>query len=65
MQQEFDFDRAWLDKLSNCLDEAADEKVRTEVMAGSEGLSEDSSRAEVILWTQEAMEQLESLLDDS
>ncbi|MFC2055805.1 hypothetical protein ACFLV7_16150 [Chloroflexota bacterium] len=65
MPQEYDFDRAWLDKFCNCLDEAAGEKVRTEVMAGSERLSEDSSRNEVIAWTQEAMEQLESLLDNS
>lgn len=65
MPQEFDFDRAWLDKFSNCLDEAAGEKVRTQVMAGSEGLSEDTSRGDVITWTRGAMERLESLLDDS
>jgi hypothetical protein len=65
MPQEFDFDRAWLDKFSNCLDEATGEKVRTQVMAGSEGLSEDTSRGEAITWTQGAMERLESLLDDS
>lgn len=65
MPQEFDFDRAWLDKFCNCLDEAVGEKVRTQVMVGSEGFSEDTSRGEVITWTQGAMEQLESLLDDS
>lgn len=65
MPQEFDFDRAWLDKFSNCLDEAAGEKLRTQVMEGSEGLSEDTNRREIITWTQGAMERLESLLDDS
>jgi len=65
MPQEFDFDHAWLDKFCNCLDEAAGEKVRTQVMVGSEGFSEDTSRGEVIAWTQEAMGRLESLLDDS
>ena len=64
MPQEFDFDRAWLDKFSNCLNEAAGENVRTQVMAGSEGLSEDTSRGDVITWTRGAMERLESLLDD-
>ena len=65
MPQDIDFDRAWLDKFSDRLDEAAGEKERTQVMTGSEGLSDDTSRREVIAWTHGAMERLESLLDDS
>ena len=37
MPQEFDFDRAWLVKFSDCLDEIAGEKIRTQVMEGSSG----------------------------
>jgi len=63
MTQAFDFERAWLGKLSTCLDEAAGEKTRRQVMAGSKGLSARSSSAEVIAWTKGAMDRLETLVD--
>ncbi len=63
MAQELDFERVWLSKLSACLDEAAGEETRQEVMAGCEGLSGRSSSAEVIGWTQGAMQRLAALVD--
>lgn len=63
MTQQVDFERAWLSKLSTCLQEAAGEETRLRVMAGSEVLSAVSSSAEVITWTKGAMERLEALVD--
>ena len=65
MPNESDFERAWLAKLSQCLDELAGEEIRKEVMAGSERLSAHSNREQVIAWSQRAMEKLDSLVDDA
>jgi hypothetical protein len=64
MSHTFDFERYWLAKFSDCLDEVAGEKVRQQVMAGSQALNGDSDRREVIAWSREAMLRLESLVDD-
>lgn len=64
MSEAYDFEQAWLAKFSNCLDKAAGEEIRKEVMAGSEGLSSHSNRQEVIDWSKRAMERLESLVDE-
>lgn len=61
---EQDFERAWLAKLSSCLNEIAGEEIRKEVMKGSEELSSHSDPQEVIDWSKGAMEQLESLVDE-
>lgn len=61
---EQDFERAWLAKLSSCLNEIAGEEIRKEVMKGSEELSSHSDPQEVINWSKGAMEQLESLVDE-
>ena len=63
MSQSYDFERAWLAKLSGCLDDAAGEAVRREIMAGSESLSAQSSSQEVVDWSRQAMERLQSRLD--
>jgi hypothetical protein len=63
MKEEFDFERYWLDKLSACLDEFADQEIRKAVMAGSEQLNSRSDRDEVISWSRQAMERLDSLAD--
>jgi hypothetical protein len=65
MAGEFDFERYWLGKLSACLDKVVGEKIRAEIMAGSEALSAASSREEVIVWTRSAMERLDARLDES
>lgn len=64
MSERYDFERAWLEKLSCGIDEIAGEDVRQEVMQGSEALSTQSSREEVIAWSKAAMERLASLVDE-
>ncbi len=64
MSEGQDFERAWLAKFSSYLDVIAGEGIRKEVMKGSEKLSSQSSRQEVISWTQGALERLESLVDE-
>ena len=64
MTSPFDFERAWLAKLSACVDEMAGEKTRQQLMTGSEGLSDQSDWDAVHSWTQQAMERLESLVDE-
>jgi hypothetical protein len=61
---ETDFERAWLAKLAGCLEEVAGRRVRDEVMAGSQGLSMESSRQAVIDWSREAMERLDALVEE-
>ncbi|MFC2026062.1 DUF6144 family protein [Chloroflexota bacterium] len=63
MSDNFDFDRAWLEKFSDCLDNFAGLEKRQEVIQGSQGLSSDSHRQEVIDWTIIAMDRLDVLLD--
>ncbi|MBU7010251.1 MAG: hypothetical protein HXS46_06135 [Theionarchaea archaeon] len=59
-----DFERAWLAKFSRCLDEIGGEEIRKEIMEGSEELSMNSSRKDVIAWSKKAMEKLDSLVDE-
>jgi hypothetical protein len=54
MPNENDFERAWLAKLSQCLDELAGEEIRKEVMEGSDGLSAPSNSEQVIAWSARA-----------
>ena len=60
----FDFDRAWMDKFQNHLDEMVGEEVREAVIQGGKTLSAESSRLEVIEWTRQAMERLDSVVDE-
>jgi predicted hydrocarbon binding protein len=64
MPEKFDFEQAWLAKFSSGLDEIAGEEIRREVMQGSEGMSSDSSRDEVIAWSKGAMQRLEARVDE-
>ena len=64
MPKNQDFEQAWLAKFYTCLDRITGEEIRAEVMQGSEGLTSDSSREDVIGWTKQAMERLESLVDE-
>jgi hypothetical protein len=64
MAQKFDFERAWLEKFSNCLREFAGEAIRDMVMEGSEGLNSNTDSLEVVHWSQEAMERLETRVDE-
>jgi hypothetical protein len=64
MSQSFDFEQQWLFKFSRCLDAVAGAEVREQVLQGSEGLSDKSSREQVIAWSKAAMERLDALVDD-
>ena len=64
MSEQLDFERAWLEKFSSCLDETVGEDIRKKVIQGSENLSSDSSRQVVIDWFRGAMERLDSLADE-
>lgn len=64
MPEKPDFERTWLTKLSRCLDEIVGEEIREQVMQGSEALSTESSSQEIIGWTKNAMERLETLVDE-
>ena len=63
MSVQGDFERDWLAKFSSGLEEVVGEEIRERVMAGSEGLSSDSSRQAVIDWSRRAMERLDALVD--
>jgi predicted hydrocarbon binding protein len=63
MSVQGDFERDWLAKFSSGLEERVGQEIREKVMAGSEGLSSDSSRQQVIDWSWRAMEQLDALVD--
>ena len=63
MSEENDFERSWLTKFSQCLDEIAGGEIRKKVVVGSEGLSDRSSPQEVVAWSKQAMERLETLVD--
>jgi hypothetical protein len=63
MTETVDFERAWLAKFSQCLGESVGTEIREQVMAGSDELTADSRRDEVIAWTQGAMERLGVLVD--
>jgi predicted hydrocarbon binding protein len=60
----FDFDLAWMEKFRTHLDKTVGEEIREVVIQGGENLSAESSRLEVIEWTQQAMERLDSLVDE-
>jgi hypothetical protein len=62
MSQQLDFEQNWLAKFSHCLDEIAGEDIRKAVMRGCERLSSQSSRDEVVAWSKQAMERMDSLI---
>jgi hypothetical protein len=64
MAKDFGFERYWQDRLSNCLEEKAGDRIRDQVMAGGERLTAGSNSQEVIAWTRSAIERLDSLVDD-
>ena len=64
MTEKFDFERYWLNKFGNCIEAAGGADVRQQIMDGSQILSDDSPRDEIIAWTQGAMQRLESLVDE-
>ncbi len=64
MTEKYDFERNWLIKFSNSLDKIVGEEIRNIIMKGNKKLSSNSDKEEIISWSQQAMEQLETLVDD-
>lgn len=60
----FDFERTWQDKFFRAVEKAGGPELRDEVSQGSEGLSMDSDRTEVIAWSREAMQKLDRALPE-
>jgi hypothetical protein len=58
-----DFEKSWISKFSNCLDEIAGSTIRRKILKGGEKLSSDSSPDEIIEWTRQAMDHLDALVD--
>ncbi len=58
MNEEFDFDRYWLEKLSANLEVVLDPSDASDVMQGSEVITHHTQRADVIEWTNGAMDRL-------
>ena len=61
---ENDFEKQWISKFSDCLDRSAGEEIRKKVLQGSEKLTSDSPAAQVIEWTNQAMNRLDALVDE-
>ena len=64
MAEQFDFERYWLSKLAASLEEHAGQAVCQQVMAGSDALSDQSDRQDIIAWSQQAIDRLEALVDE-
>ena len=64
MSDTFDFERYWLTKFGDCLEAVGGPAVRQQVLQGSQVLSDDTPRAAVISWTQEAVQRMGSVLDE-
>jgi predicted hydrocarbon binding protein len=63
MDGKYDFEHAWLGKFSYLLNELAGEEIRNEIMRGSEELSAQSVRQDIIDWSKVAIERLDSLVE--
>ncbi|MCG3222671.1 MAG: hypothetical protein H7641_14925 [Candidatus Heimdallarchaeota archaeon] len=64
MSDEFDFDKYWLRVFSMCLDDEVGEKIRDEILLGSEKISSKTDREEVFQWTKQALAKLDSFVDE-
>ncbi|MFX0058286.1 MAG: hypothetical protein ACFE85_08835 [Candidatus Hodarchaeota archaeon] len=64
MSEEFDFEKYWIKKYSKCLDNIVGHKIRKKVMKGSERLTDNSNREEIIRWSKKAVEKMDSLIDE-
>jgi hypothetical protein len=58
-----DFERKWLAKLSDALDETAGEALRREIMLGSESLSASTGPDHVAAWTRDLMGRMTARLE--
>lgn len=64
MNGEQDFERIWLSRLSNCLDQEVSDETKEYILAGSGDLTSRTSKDEIFQWTREAMKRLEERVVD-
>ena len=64
MTEKLDFERCWLNKFGNCVEAVGGADIRQQIMDGSQTLSDNTPRTEIIAWTKDAMQRLESLMDE-
>jgi hypothetical protein len=64
MTSQPDFEKAWLEKLSQGLDGRASKENKADILSGSEQLSDVSKRETIIDWSIQAMSKLDKLVDD-
>ncbi len=61
MANEFDFEKYWIGKFSQCVKDNTNEEIKEMVVEGSQNISKDSNREEIITWTKNAMKRLAEL----
>jgi hypothetical protein len=64
MSKNFDFDKYWIGKLAKGISDEVGDEIVIEVLEGSENLSQESRRDDVLDWSEKAIRKLESLTDD-
>lgn len=64
MSENFDFDKYWIGKLAKGISEEVGDTILSEVLEGSENISQDSLRNDVFEWSDKAIKKLESFADD-
>ena len=58
-----DFEKYWLGKFAHSIEQIVGRELKDEIMAGSESLSDNSDRHEVIAWSKHAIERLDRSVD--
>ncbi len=64
MSDDFDFDKYWLRVFSMCLEDIAGNDIKQTILEGSEEISTESTREEVLEWSQKAMNNLDDLVTE-
>lgn len=64
MTSQPDFEKAWLEKLSQGLKGRVSRENKADILSGSEQLSDVSKRETIIDWSIQAMSKLDKLVDD-
>jgi len=58
-----DFEKDWVQKFSDCIDETAGQRIRNQVLKDLQKLTSSSTQKEIIDWIKAAMERLDVLVD--
>jgi len=64
MSEEFDFEKYWLSKFSNCLYKIVGEETRKSILIGSGNFNKNTSKDIIFNWSKKAMEKLDSTINE-